>query len=38
MGRDQEETLALRALIKTHAESPAARRAEARLKELSESE
>lgn len=38
MGRDQEEALALRGLVKNHAESPAARRAEARLEELSENE
>ena len=38
MGKDQEEKLALRALIKAHAESPAARRAEARLEELAEGE
>lgn len=38
MGKDQEEIRALRALIKAHTESPAARRAEARLEELSDSQ
>jgi tetratricopeptide (TPR) repeat protein len=34
LGRDQDEASALRALIRAHGETPAARRAEARLKEL----
>jgi tetratricopeptide (TPR) repeat protein len=36
LGRDRDEASSLRALIRDHGESPAARRAEARLKELSD--
>jgi tetratricopeptide (TPR) repeat protein len=36
LGRDRDEASSLRALIRDHGESPAARRAEARLKELAE--
>jgi tetratricopeptide (TPR) repeat protein len=36
LGRDRDEVSSLRALIRDHGESPAARRAEARLKELSD--
>ena len=37
LGRDRDEASSLRALMRDHSESPAARRAEARLKELSSS-